>query len=449
VQFRGATIIDDTSRQGADRASPYFSEIASYVRKGQPGDIFRIADIISVQGDDRRGQKPFPHPFPARMPIEVASAAVQALTKPGDIVLDPMAGSGAVAKAAIAAGRRAIAIDIDPLAVIQARALCAKPGTVQFDAVAKRLIEQAHKLKADRPFLRAQWKALDDEGRKFINYWFPKPYADQLFSLSVALDDVTDANLWPVFATLISSLIISRGSGASMAMDLSRSRPHRVASKTPRAPFDAWDRQVNLFRRYYEAFAPTAEANIHVGDARKLVLPNASVDAIVSSPPYLNAIDYLRTSKFSLIFLGSRLSELRTIRATSVGTEVGLPPGQLPPRLDILVDKGVSDASRRPMVRRYIGDLRTTLMEAYRVLKPGGHALYVMGPSILSRRDYDAAAVLSEIAKTVGFKALGHGRRDISASRRSLPPPRRSGRSSSINKRMTCEYFIALSKAGS
>jgi hypothetical protein len=80
------------------------------------------------------------------------------------------------------------------------------------------------------------------------------------------------------------------------------------------------------------------------------------------------------------------------------------------------------------------------------VLKPGGQALYVMGPSILSRREYDAAKVLNQMAASVGFRPIGHGRRDLSEARRSLPPPRRSKRGQSINKRMTCEFYMALAK---
>jgi len=268
----------------------------------------------------------------------------------------------------------------------------------------------------------------------------------QLFALSLAIDDEIGSAEWPIFAAIFSSLIISRGSGASRAMDLSRSRPHRVDTKIPKSPIDLWPRQLAAFRTYYEKSSLAAGADIKVGDGRNLRLPDESVHAIITSPPYLNAIDYMRTSKFSLIFLGSRLDELRTIRAGAIGTEVGLDTGHLPKALETAVTRRVADPKRRPMVRRYRFDLSNALSESFRVLKPGGHALYVMGPSILSRRNYDAADVLCDVAREVGFRPVGHGRRDLSETRRSLPPPRRSRRADSINKRMTCEFYVVMTK---
>jgi hypothetical protein len=229
-------------------------------------------------------------------------------------------------------------------------------------------------------------------------------------------------------------------------MDLSRSRPHRIADKIPRSPFSAWPEKVAAFRRFYESRPICNEADIKVGDARSLRIADESVDAVITSPPYVNAIDYMRMSKFTLIFLGSHLRDLRTIRATSVGTEIGLPAGRLPMALESLVETSVAGPKRRPMLRRYIYDLHAVLSETFRVLKPGRQALFVMGPSILSRRRYDAAIVLNQVAASVGFRPIGHGRRDLCDARRSLPPPHRSQRGQRINKRMTCEFYMALAK---
>jgi DNA modification methylase len=439
------TFVEDVA-PGARVKPAYFSQIVPLRLCDEAEPIFRIEKIVGVQGDIRRGARPFPHPFPARMPVEVARAAVSALSNPGDVVLDPMIGSGVVAKAALALDRRAIGRDTDPLAVMQSRALCAGIGAAKLETLAEAVEKSARRILKSGKYIESARTSLDDEGRRFIRYWFRKRHADELFALSLAIDDEVGSADWPIFAAIFSSLIISRGSGASRAMDLSRSRPHRVDSKIPKSPLENWPRQLAAFRTYYEKSAFAGSADIKVGDARDLRLADGSVDAIITSPPYLNAIDYMRTSKFSLIFLGSRLDELRKIRAGAVGTEVGLEPGRLPRALDTAVTKRVVDPSRRPIVRRYLFDLHSALSESFRVLKPGGHALYVMGPSILSRRNYDAAEVLCDVAREVGFRPAGHGRRDLSETRRSLPPPRRSKQSNSINKRMTCEFYVVLTK---
>ena len=48
-----------------------------------------------------------------------------------------------------------------------------------------------------------------------------------------------------------------------------------------------------------------------------------SIDMVITSPPYLNAIDYLRGHRLSLVWLGHQLSGLRMIRSGSVGAERG------------------------------------------------------------------------------------------------------------------------------
>src|SRR3979409_217041 len=54
--------------------------------------------------------------YPARFSPVFASAAIQAVTQPGDLVLDPHAGGGTTLVEAIAAGREAVGVDISTLA---------------------------------------------------------------------------------------------------------------------------------------------------------------------------------------------------------------------------------------------------------------------------------------------------------------------------------------------
>lgn len=59
--------------------------------------------------------------YPARFSPEFVRAAIEAFTKPGDVVLDPFMGGGTTLVEARALGRRAIGTDINALAVFVAR----------------------------------------------------------------------------------------------------------------------------------------------------------------------------------------------------------------------------------------------------------------------------------------------------------------------------------------
>ena len=57
------------------------------------------------------------HAFAAKFPPQLPQVFIQELTAPGELVLDPMVGSGTAIVEAARAGRTGIGADIDPLAV--------------------------------------------------------------------------------------------------------------------------------------------------------------------------------------------------------------------------------------------------------------------------------------------------------------------------------------------
>jgi hypothetical protein len=71
------------------------------------------------------------HAYPARMHPLTARRLVEALTAPGDTVLDPFCGGGTVLCEARLAGRRAIGVDLNPLAVLLARRKVTPAGAAE------------------------------------------------------------------------------------------------------------------------------------------------------------------------------------------------------------------------------------------------------------------------------------------------------------------------------
>jgi hypothetical protein len=108
-----------------------------------------------------------------------------------------MSGSGVVPRAAINLGRRAVGIDIDPLAIILGRALCAQIPVGQLDSIAADSLREASQLLRSSSQVEAQWASLDDEDHKFIKSWFRKEHANELFALSLAIDKLAGRPEWP------------------------------------------------------------------------------------------------------------------------------------------------------------------------------------------------------------------------------------------------------------
>jgi len=56
-------------------------------------------------------------------------------------------------------------------------------------------------------------------------------------------------------------------------------------------------------------------------DVRNIPITDGFIDVVITSPPYLNAIDYLRGHKLSLAWLGYKISDIIPIRSNNIGAE--------------------------------------------------------------------------------------------------------------------------------
>jgi DNA modification methylase len=79
-----------------------------------------------------RHQRPASHMsiHPTRKPVELMREIVAAVTGPGEMVLDPFAGSGSTGEAAVAEGRRCILIERDPVYAADIRSRLDTPELV-------------------------------------------------------------------------------------------------------------------------------------------------------------------------------------------------------------------------------------------------------------------------------------------------------------------------------
>ena len=291
----------------------------------------------------------------------------------------------------------------------------------------------------------------DHDTRRFIRYWFDDRSRKQLTALSGQISRLRNPAVRDVLWCAFSRLIITKQAGASLAMDVSHSRPHRVYDYAPRKALGDFQ---NAVRRILRAspfcdVGNNTQATVDIGDARSLPLPDCDVDLVITSPPYLNAIDYLRGHKFSLVWMGHTVASIREIRTTNVGSEVAATkPG------DEVTDRimrkmcSVGCLSRRHagMLRRYIQDIQQVIVETKRVLRVGGRAIFVIGNCSLRNEFVKNSKCIEALAKEAGMVVTKIRTRVLRQKHRYLPPPQSRHAGRKLKKRLREEVLISLLK---
>lgn len=362
------------------------------------------------------------HKYPAKFFPELPRWAIRRYSTEGERILDPMAGSGTVNVEALLANRHSVAVDVDPFARLLTRVKTTRlipeildravaAVTMAVDAFEGASPEARHLAMANippfayqdtwfRPFILEELGAIRGAFSRVREAVAPHdqgPYLDFLrICLSAIIRDVSNADnncTRTVVRARLNKRIVP-----GMALRLFR----RMMS-------------VNVGRmRDFVPLAPTT-ARVEVpddGDARALPLADASIDLAVTSPPYINAVDYPRTHQLEMYLLdlsppGRPLAEAKrrhigteVVRVADYGTlhHYGLPT------LDAQVETLFAvDKRRAYIVHQYFVDMERNFREVQRVLRPGRHYVVVVGNNIIRDQVVPTNEYLMQVAERVGF----------------------------------------------
>lgn len=420
------------------------------------------------------------HSFPAKFPPQLPRQFIEGLTDPGDVVLDPMAGSGTTVLEAYLAGRCSIGFDIDPLALLLSRVkvtpldleLVATIGNKTIKQAQQTLVQERKKLKEA---LQDHWGA---KTRQFVNYWFAPETQLELLALMIQIEKVEDITIRDFLKLIFSAIIITKSGGVSLAFDLAHTRPHRAKvvysqsgeivlghnlvnsessrvkflTKSLRSPIEEFEKRLkqNLGGLHSIHQGPI-QPQVMFGDAQNLPLNSASIDLIVTSPPYAAmAIDYMRAHKFSLVWMEHPIDELGQKRKEYIGGEAvtGIDYESLPDETMKVINGITSvDDKKGRILHRYYSEMTRTLRELYRVLKPGKAAIVVVGSSTMRGKDTRTATCLADIGQSIGFEVPEIGVRHLDRNRRMMPVGNKINSDSQIQQRMHKEYIIGFYKS--
>lgn len=365
------------------------------------------------------------HLYPAKLLPHIPAffLANDILSKPGDTVLDPFSGSGTVVLEALLAERIPVGADSNPLARLISK--------VKTTPIKKVRLERAYsKLKLD--LLTAESSELPNVIN--IDYWFHSHVILELSKIKNSINKIKDRGIKDFFLVCFSNTI----KRVSLA-DPRLSVPVRLNEKkyAPKSlHFKTTEKLLAKLSTIsaIEEFDKCVISNIErvsdltqkVGldcaplilyeDARSLCskyghLKDASVQLVITSPPYAGAQKYIRSSSLNLGWLGyCEANTLRDYEKKNIGRE-----HHSKGEYSSFIKTGVKDAdkilekiyAKNPLrsfiAAKYIIEMKDALAESFRVLKKGGYLVLVAAPNEICGMKFETQKYLTSIAEKLGM----------------------------------------------
>lgn len=291
-------------------------------------------------------------PYIGKIKSSIAAELIERYSDPGDIVADPFGGAGTIPLEAALHGRRALGADISPYACILSKAKLSPPQSLDAAlCLAEEALAEAAGL--PKPDLRTvpQWV------RKF----FHSSTLKEVLNFAVICRRRGNEFL---MACLLGILHHQRP--GFLSYPSSHLVPYLRDRKYPKEKFpemytyrELKPRLIAKIRRSYRRFVrPDASFVLPFNSTpvQQLELPS-DVGALITSPPYMNALDYGRDNRLRLWFID--------------------------PSLATAVDNGVTQ--RR---QAFIEAITSLAEKVERNLKPKGYCVFVVGEEV--RRSFDA-----------------------------------------------------------
>lgn len=308
----------------------------------------------------------------------------------GDWVLDPCCGCGTTLLAYKQLGINSVGFDVHPIMVF-----VSKVKARDYDVDALRL--------ASKELLKAKFERPGVEAPGFVSRAFPRPVLEDVMFFKRAIAEVDDEAVRDFLSLGLMSAAMKCSwackDGAAIKVVERSAQPLRWALK---AQLARMCRDVERFE------GKRCQTVIERCDARELKLKDESVDAAITSPPYLWKGEYIGAFRIEQWILGLDGPDPSQLIGADANSE------------DFSEVEGFVEGLPES-ARIYFRDIALVVKELYRVCKPGARVCLVTSDGCSPEGVVEVCTRLSRIAEEIGFRA----RRMIVVNRRYCTTPAR------------------------
>lgn len=299
-------------------------------------------------------------------------------------ILDPFCGVGTTLLSAKRLGIDSAGVDASTLAVFVSRT-----KTNDYDET---------DLETALGFLSKRLVPAGDTGWEFELFppraAFPKRNYSEILSLREAIEQeegrARDLLLLALLSILPQASIIIKDGGVLKIDKGKRALPAREIFK----------RKLKRMVRELRESAAGHTPKVFLGDARTLDIESEGVEMVVTSPPYLNNIDYSKIYGLELSLLGMSKAEAQEVRMRAVRSFIragnAVLESEMPPEVG---DIGM----KIPIIGTYFKDMEGAIAEMSRVLAPGGSAYVIVSNSVIHETHVLVDEIFAQMGQRLGF----------------------------------------------
>jgi len=323
----------------------------------------------------------------------------------GSIVLDPFCGAGTVLLEGLHNGWNSFGVDINPIA-----SLISKVKTTPIDQ--KILTDSLDKI--SKEFNSVKSSDLIKPHFENISYWFSDQVVDELTKIKHSLNQIDNEDVNDFFKIIFSS-ILKRTSCADPRMYV----PVRSKKEIHINPRWVWsffsEKAKNGICKIAELNqilknTKTASTVINA-DINKLKLEKNYFDMIITSPPYISAQKYVRSTRLEAYWLDIDKKTQLKINKDTIGSEridhhnynelILTGHNKIDTVLNQIYEK---NQIRAGITSKYFIDMECVLKKLYCILKENGKFILIIGDNTVTGLTVPTSKFLMEISEIIGFK---------------------------------------------
>ena len=340
------------------------------------------------------------HRYPAKFIPQVVKKLLETYVAPGDKVADVFAGCGTTLVECKVHGFNSIGVDINPVAqlITNAKINPVKPILLQnaFAEIAKKtegFDPETHSVKLTHAR---------------IDYWFRPEEKEKIAFLYKTILKIENSKSRDFFLCALSNIL----KNCSRWLQDS-TKPQIDPDKKPVDPFVSFNSQVKkMLKRNSEFYEKLKEdgtlgtsCQIKLADARKTRIKANSVNAIITSPPYVTSYEYADIHQLTGYWF-EYISDMGAFRKKFIGTFYSQNK-RLGVRSSIATGIVSKLSKKNPRiageVANYFNAMTEVAKEMNRILAPKGVACLLVGNTTLRDIKIKSAEAFAEILQSNGF----------------------------------------------